>query len=125
MIMERRSFLKLTAAAAAAPFVLRPASAQSPTTVRWWYHFDNPQNSPAALVAKFEKENPGIKGRGEAIRGGGGNDYQPRLFAALVAGNGPDAAMVRLSWAARFAAMKALEPLDTMIEGWSGRSDIP
>src|SRR3954452_5564936 len=123
-IMERRNFLKLTAAAAlSAPFV-RPALAQAPATVRWWYHFDNPQNSPAALVAKFEKENPGIKVQAEAIPWGGGNDYQPRLFAALVAGNGPDAAMVRLSWAARFAAMKALEPLDAMIGGWAGRSDI-
>jgi multiple sugar transport system substrate-binding protein len=35
--------------------------------VRWWYHFDNPQNSPAALVAKFEQENPGIKIQAEAI----------------------------------------------------------
>src|SRR3954470_266029 len=124
MTMERRSFLKLTAAAVAAPFV-RPAFAQSPENVRWWYHFDNPQNSPAALVAKFEKENPGIKVQAEAIPWGGGNDYQTRLFAALVAGNGPDAAMVRLSWAARFAAMKALEPLDAMIGNWAGRSDIP
>jgi multiple sugar transport system substrate-binding protein len=123
--MERRKFLKLTAAATmSAPFVL-PTFAQTPTTVRWWYHFDNPQNSPAALVAKFEKENPGIKVQAEAIPWGGGNDYQTRLFAALVAGNGPDAAMVRLSWAARFAAMKALEPLDTIIGGWAGRSDIP
>ena len=32
--------------------------------------------------------------------------------------------MVRLSWAARLAAMKALEPLDAMIGGWAGRSDI-
>ena len=28
--------------------------------------------------------------------------------------------MVRLSWAARLAAMKALEPLDAMIAGWAG-----
>jgi multiple sugar transport system substrate-binding protein len=64
--MERRDFLKLSAAALAAPLA-RPAIAQTPTTVRWWYHFDNPQNSPAALVAKFEQENPGIKIQAEAI----------------------------------------------------------
>jgi hypothetical protein len=122
--MERRDFLKLSAAAALAAPLAHPAIAQTPTTVRWWYHFDNPQNSPAALVAKFEQENPGIKIQAEAIPWGGGNDYQTRLFAALVAGNGPDAAMVRLSWAARFASMKALEPLDAMIAGWAGRSDI-
>ena len=87
--MERREFLKLSAAAALAAPLARPAIAQTPTTVRWWYHFDNPQNSPAALVAKFEQENPGIKIQAEAIPWGGGNDYQTRLFAALVAGNGP------------------------------------
>jgi multiple sugar transport system substrate-binding protein len=123
--MERRDFLKLTAAAALSAPLARPAIAQTPTTIRWWYHFDNPQNSPAALVEKFEKENPGIKVQAEAIPWGGGNDYQTRLFAALVAGNGPDTAMVRLSWAARFAAMKALEPLDSMLANWSGRNDIP
>ncbi len=120
--MKRRDVLKLGAAAALAPLA-RPALAQA-ASVRWWYHFDNPQNSPAALVAKFEQENPGIKIQAEAIPWGGGNDYQTRLFAALVAGNGPDAAMVRLSWAARFAAMKALEPIDAMVAAWPGRSDI-
>jgi multiple sugar transport system substrate-binding protein len=121
--MERRQFLKLTAGAALAAPLARPALAQD-ATVRWWYHFDNPQNSPAALVAKFEKENPGIKVQAEAIPWGGGNDYQTRLFAALVAGNAPDAAMVRLSWAARFASMKALAPIDEMVAAWPGRTDI-
>ena len=103
----------------------RPARHRSPSPpspsrrpVRWWYHFDNPQNSPADLVAKFEKENPGIKMQAEPIPWGGGNDYQTRLFAAIVAGNAPDCAMVRLSWAARFSQMKALEPLDDRVTGW-------
>jgi multiple sugar transport system substrate-binding protein len=123
--MKRRDFLKLATAAAATAPLARPALAQAPATVRWWYHFDNPQNSPAELVAKFEKENPGIKVQAEAIPWGGGNDYQTRLFAALVAGNAPDTAMVRLSWAARLNAMKALEPLDPMLASWAARSDIP
>jgi multiple sugar transport system substrate-binding protein len=126
--MERRTFIKLAGASAlsiplAAPLA-RPAIAQGATTVRWWYHFDNPQHSPAELVTKFEAENPGIKVQAESIPWGGGNDYQTRLFAALVAGNGPDCAMVRLSWAARFQQMKALAPIDDLIAGWAGRSDI-
>src|SRR5688572_6117392 len=104
--MKRRDFLKLAAAAAATAPLARPAPAQGPATVRGWYHSDTPQTSPAELVAKFEKENPGIKVQAEAIPWGGGNDYQTRLFAALVAGNAPDTAMVRLSWAARLNAMK-------------------
>ena len=126
--MERRDFLKLVGAAAVgaplASTLAAPAIAQTPTTVRWWYHFDNPQNSPAELVAKFEKENPGIKIQAEAIPWGGGNDYQTRLFAALVAGNAPDSAMVRLSWAARLHSMKALEPLDPFLAKWDARNDI-
>ena len=123
MTMRRRDFLKTAGAAALAAPLAVPALAQS-ASVRWWYHFDNPQNSPAELVAKFEKENPGIKVQAEPIPWGGGNDYQTRLFAALVAGNGPDCAMVRLSWAARLQLMKALEPLDNAIAQWAGRADI-
>ena len=119
----RRRFLTLSASALAAPLAA-PAIAQAPQPVRWWYHFDNPQNSPAGLVARFEAEHPGIKVQAEPIPWGGGNDYQTRLFAALVAGNGPDCAMVRLSWAARLAAMRALEPLDGWLAGWNGRDAI-
>jgi multiple sugar transport system substrate-binding protein len=122
--MERREFIKLAGAAALAAPLASPALAQAPTAVRWWYHFDNPQHSPAELVAKFEAENPGIKVQAESIPWGGGNDYQTRLFAALVAGNAPDCAMVRLSWHARLQLMKALEPLDTFVAGWPGRTDI-
>jgi multiple sugar transport system substrate-binding protein len=121
--MRRRHFLATAGTTALAASMARPGLAQD-ATVRWWYHFDNPQNTPDALVAKFESENPGIKVTAEAIPWGGGNDYQTRLFAALVANNAPDCAMVRLSWAARFQQMRALESLDAMIDGWAGRSDI-
>ena len=89
--MERRTFLKLTGATALAGALAKPAIA-APTTVRWWYHFDNAQASPAELVAKFEAANPDIKIEAESIPWGGGNDYYTRLFAALVAGNAPDCA---------------------------------
>jgi multiple sugar transport system substrate-binding protein len=55
--MKRRTFLKLAGAAALSGPLARPALAQA-ATVRWWYHFDNPQHSPAELIAKFEQENP-------------------------------------------------------------------
>ena len=58
--MKRRTFLQLAGAGALASQFPRPALAQA-ATVRWWYHFDNPQNTPAELEAKFEKENPGDK----------------------------------------------------------------
>jgi ABC-type sugar transport system, periplasmic component len=125
--LGRRRFLQLAGAGAlAAPFAgsfPAPAVAQG-VTVRWWYHFDNPQHSPAELIAKFEKENPGIKVVAESIPWGGGNDYYTRLFAALVAGNAPDCAMVKLNNQARLVEMGALEPLDDMLKGWDARTDI-
>ena len=122
--MQRRTFLKGASAVAASAALARPALAQSPATVRWWYHFDSPQATPAALVAKFEAANPGIKVQAEAIPWGGGNDYATRLFAALVAGNAPDCAQVKLNNHARLLEMDALAPLDDMLKGWAGKSDI-
>ena len=121
--MERRTFLKLTGATALASTLARPALAAQ-TTVRWWYHFDNPQNTPAELVAKFEAANPDIKIAAESIPWGGGNDYYTRLFAAIVAGQAPDCAQVKLSNQARLMEMQALEPLDQMVAAWEGRKDI-
>ena len=122
--MKRRDFLRSAGAAAASAVVARPALAQA-ATVRWWYHFDSPQATPNDLVARFERENPGIKIQAESIPWGGGNDYQQRLFASLVAGNAPDCAMVRLSWLARLLEMRALEPLDDRLASWPARTDIP
>ncbi|MDR3476239.1 MAG: sugar ABC transporter substrate-binding protein [Devosia sp.] len=121
--MERRTFLKLTGATALAGALTRPAVAAD-TTVRWWYHFDNPQASPAELIAKFEAANPGIKIAAENIPWGGGNDYYTRLFAAIVAGSAPDCAMVKLNNQARLLEMQALEPIDKMIAAWDARADI-
>ena len=121
--MERRTFLKLTGATALTSALARPALA-APTELRWWYHFDNPQNTPAELVAKFEAANPDIKITAESIPWGGGNDYYTRLFAALVAGNAPDCAQVKLSNQARLMEMQALEPLDSMVVAWDARTDI-
>ena len=122
--LRRRTFLQLAGASAVAGTLARPAVAQGQTTVRWWYHYDNPQNTPAALVAKFEAANPGIKVQAEAIPWGGGTDYINRMFSSVVAGNQPDCAMVRLSYLSRFAQMKALEPLDGLLANWAGKSDI-
>ncbi len=77
--LRRRTFLQLAGASAVAGTLARPAVAQGQTTVRWWYHYDNPQNTPAALVAKFEAANPGIKVQAEAIPWGGGTDYINRI----------------------------------------------
>lgn len=119
--MKRRAMISMSAATLAAPII---GQAQAPTVVKWWYHFDNPQASPADLIAKFERENPGIKIQAESIPWGGGNDYYTRLYAALVAGTAPDCAMVKLGNQSRLLQMKALEPLDGYLAKWAGQQDI-
>ncbi len=121
--MSRRKAAKVIAGAALGAGLARPAIAQA-VTVRWWYHFDNPQHSPAELIAKFEKEHPGIKVQAESIPWGGGNDYATRMFAAVIANNAPDCALVKISNQARLLEMRALHPIDDMVRGWSARSDI-
>lgn len=120
--MKRRTLLSGAAALAAAPLA-RP-HAQKPVTVRWWYHFDNAQASPAALVSAFEKANPDIRIQAESIPWGGGADYDNRLYASLIAGNAPDTAMVKFQNLARLMEMEALRPLDAWLDAWPGRADI-
>jgi multiple sugar transport system substrate-binding protein len=120
--MKRRSLLGGAAALAAAPLA-RPW-AQKPVTVRWWYHFDDPKATPDALVAAFEKANPDIRIQAESIPWGGGADYDNRMYTALIANDGPDAAMVKFNNMPRLIEMGVLLPLDKYIDGWSGRQDI-
>jgi multiple sugar transport system substrate-binding protein len=122
MPMKRRTLLAGTAAMAALPLT-RP-HAQKPVTIRWWYHFDDPKASPSALVEAFEKANPGIKVQAENIPWGGGADYDTRLYTAIIAGNAPDAAMVKFNNLPRLMEMEALAPLDKAIDAWAGKADI-
>jgi multiple sugar transport system substrate-binding protein len=121
--MKRRTVLAgLAATLATAPHVR--LHAQQKTTVRWWYHFDDPKATPDELVASFEKANPSIKIQAESIPWGGGGDYDTRLYTALIAGNGPDTAMVKFNNLARLMEMSALRPLDAWIDAWAGKADI-
>lgn len=129
MTLPRRTLLTalpaLSAPAILASPVLVPAAhAQKPATVRWWYHFDDPKASPAALIQAFEAGNPGIRIQAESIPWGGGGDYDTRLYTALIAGNGPDAAMVKFQNMPRLMEMDALLPLDSRIAGWADKADI-
>lgn len=96
-------------------------SAQSAETVRFWYHFDNPENPMSELVAKFEKANPDIKIEAENIPW---NSYYDNLYTSLIGGNAPDAAMVKLFAQPRLAEMEALEPLGERIDNWAGKDDL-
>ena len=46
---------------------LLAGQAEAASTVRFWYHFDNPENPMNDLVAKFEAANPGIEIEAEPL----------------------------------------------------------
>lgn len=90
-------------------------------TVRFWYHFDNPENPMADLVKKFEAANPGITIEAENVPW---NSYYDTLYTSLVGGNAPDAAMVKLFAQPRLVEMGALEPIGERIDAWPGKADL-
>lgn len=93
--MKRRNLLTGAAATLASAPLARP-HAQKPVTIRWYY-FSNAKVTPDEMVAAFEKENPGIKIEAENIPWGGGGDYDNRLYTSIIAGNGPDTAIVKFN----------------------------
>ena len=93
----------------------------APATLTFWYHFDNPESAVTPLVAKFEKENPNIKIKPEAIAW---NAYNQKLLTAVAAGSPPDVSQVKLWWQPQLVEMGALAPLDSYIKNWDGRNDI-
>lgn len=100
---------------------LVPGIAAADSTVKFWYHFDNPENPMSDLVTKFEAENPGIKIDAQNVPW---NSYYDNLYTAIVGGNAPDAAMLKMHALPRLLEMEALEPLDEQIDAWEGKGEI-
>lgn len=113
--------MKRTISALALLAGLAPGLASADSTVRFWYHFDNPENPMGDLVAKFEAENPGIKIDAMNVPW---NSYYDNLYTSIVGGNAPDAAMLKMFALPRLLEMEALEPLDDRIAAWEGKDDI-
>jgi multiple sugar transport system substrate-binding protein len=112
-----RKFLTACSLAAGLAF----AGGAQAETVRFWYHFDNPDNPMSKLVQKFETQNPGIKIEAENIPW---NSYYDNLYTSIVGGNAPDAAMVKLFAQPRLIEMGALEPIGKRIDAWPGKADL-
>lgn len=109
---------RLLATACAFALGLTAANAE---TVRFWYHFDNPENPMQGLVDKFEAANPDIRIEAENIPW---NSYYDQLYTALVGGGAPDAAMVKLFAQPRLVEMGALEPIGDRIDAWDGKAEL-
>ncbi|WP_417412309.1 ABC transporter substrate-binding protein [Hoeflea sp.] len=89
--------------------------------VNFWYHFDNADNPMSELVAKFEAENPGITINAENVPW---NSYYDQLYTSIVADNGPDVAMVKMTAQPRLIEMGAIVPIDDRLANWAGKSDV-
>lgn len=114
--MKLKTFLGLTSA-----LVLSAGIASADSTVRFWYHFDNADNPMDELVASFEAANPGITVEAENIPW---NSYYDQLYTAIIGGNAPDAAMVKMFAQPRLVEMGALEPIDSYIASWDGAAGL-
>lgn len=112
--------MKRTLLAAACALALA-AGAANAEMVRFWYHFDNPENPMQGLVDKFEAANPDITIEAENIPW---NSYYDQLYTALIGGNAPDAAMVKLFAQPRLVEMGALEPIGERIDAWEGKAEL-
>ncbi len=98
-----------------------PVKPAEPQVVKFWYHFDNPEVAINPLIQKFEAENPGIKIVAERVDWG---SYNQKLITAVAGGTPPDVAQVKLWWQPQLVEMNALEPLDSYIAKWAGKSDV-
>ncbi|RMC35627.1 ABC transporter substrate-binding protein [Paracoccus alkanivorans] len=105
----------------ASALALSAGLAHADSTVRFWYHFDNADNPMDELVAAFEEANPGIKVEAENVPW---NSYYDQLYTAVIGGNAPDAAMVKMFAQPRLVEMGALEPLDDWLANWEGKDGL-
>ncbi len=113
---------KFLLAALLCAVALATSAMAAQTTIRYWYHTDNPDTDTIPeLVATFEKANPDIKITAEAVAW---NSYYDNLYTAIIGGSAPDAAMVKLQSMPQLLEMEALAPLDDYIAKWDGRADI-
>lgn len=93
----------------------------SPQTVQFWYHLDNPQAVITPIVEEFQKANPNIKI--DAVRIPWSSYYQ-KLVTAIAGSSAPDASLVKLWWQPQLVSLGALQPLDSWLSSWNGKSDI-
>lgn len=74
----------------------------------WQYIFDTRVKAMDQLIAKFQAANPGITVKQTTFPYA---DYQTKVSAAIVAGNGPDVVQLFYGWLDGFVGGKLIQPL--------------
>jgi multiple sugar transport system substrate-binding protein len=103
------------------PLAFAVGQKEEQATVRFWYHFDNPEMAVTPLVTKFQSEYPNIRVTPEKIAW---DVYNQKLLTAVAAGNPPDVSQIKLWWQPQLVEMGALLNLDKYIAEWPARTDV-
>ncbi len=126
--MERRALLKALAAApviAVAPSLLTACGGESKSDgkkLTYWLWQDNATDPTwRKLASEFNASNKGFTVELQVIPLA---QYEDKLKTALSSGGGPDAARFKDWWIGEFVKAKALAPLKSRIDAWSGKSDV-
>jgi multiple sugar transport system substrate-binding protein len=82
------------------------------TTLRFWA-MGREGEVVQELVRAFERENPDIRVHVQQIPWSAAHE---KLLTAYVGGSTPDISQLGNTWVAEFAALRAIEPLDTWVE---------
>lgn len=85
-------------------------AAQAVEIEYWQYVFDTRVKAMDQLITEFQKANPGITVKQVTFPYA---DYQTRVIAANMAGNGPDVMQLFYGWLDKFVAGGLLAPLPT------------
>lgn len=102
---------KMTALAAGISF-LALGSAQAVEIEYWQYVFDSRVQAMDKLIANFEAANPDITVKHTTFPYA---DYQTRVVAAKVAGQGPDVVQLFYGWTDQFVNGGLIKPLDPAV----------
>jgi multiple sugar transport system substrate-binding protein len=87
-------------------------AAQAVEIEYWQYVFDSRVQAMAQLIAKFEAANPDITVKQTTFPYA---DYQTRVVAAKVAGQGPDVVQLFYGWTDQFVNGGLIKPLDPAV----------
>lgn len=100
------------AALAAGVSLMTMASAQAVEIEYWQYVFDSRVQAMDQLIANFEEANPDITVKHTTFPYA---DYQTRVVAAKVAGQGPDVVQLFYGWTDQFVNGGLIQPLDPAV----------
>ena len=95
--------------------MLAACDAKEGTSIRFWA-FGREGEVVRQQIARFELENPDLQVELQQIPWSAAHE---KLLTAFVGRSTPDVAQLGNTWIAEFAALKALEPLDSWIESSS------